>query len=165
MARDKGIQDDETQAVEQAADEVGVPLPDIKQALQRKAIEKEMEKIEEEEEANRVKIKRTDKEAFAKVRQKKRKSPSDDYFNYLRRSMKLHSETHTACSLLAMTSNQPLSLSSYSFWSNSHMPMLIQRFLKKKNTQALVPYWENELNHFWEFRLGHCRLDTLLVRW
>ena len=66
MARNKGIQDDETQAVEQAADEVGVPLPDIKQALQRKAIEKEMEKIEEEEEANRVKIKRTDKEAFAK---------------------------------------------------------------------------------------------------
>ena len=42
MARNKGIQDDETQAVEQAADEVGVPLPDIKQALQRKAIEKEM---------------------------------------------------------------------------------------------------------------------------
>ena len=69
----KGIKDDETQAVEQAADEVGVPLPDIKQALQRKAIEKEMEKLEEEQEASKVKIKRSDKEAFAKVRQRTQK--------------------------------------------------------------------------------------------
>ena len=64
-----GIQDDETKVDEsQAVEEVGVPLPDIKQALQKKAIEKEMEKLEEEKEAQKVKIKRSDKEAFTKVR-------------------------------------------------------------------------------------------------
>ena len=34
-----------------------------------KQIEKEMEKLEEEQEAKRVKIKRSDKEALAKVRE------------------------------------------------------------------------------------------------
>lgn len=36
-----------------------------------KQIEKEMEKLEEEQEAKRVKIKRSDKEALAKVREQK----------------------------------------------------------------------------------------------
>ena len=44
-----------------------IPLPDIKDALQKKEIEKELARVEEEKEQSRPKIKRSDKEAFAKV--------------------------------------------------------------------------------------------------
>ena len=44
-----------------------IPLPDIRQALQSKALEEEKARIEEEKEAARVKIKRSDKEAFTRV--------------------------------------------------------------------------------------------------
>jgi hypothetical protein len=50
-------------------DESGaIPLPDIKQALKKKAMEEELARIEEEKEEEKVRIKRTDKAAFAKVR-------------------------------------------------------------------------------------------------
>jgi hypothetical protein len=45
-----------------------IPLPDIKEARKRKQMEEELAKIEQEQEANKVKIKRSDKEAFRKVR-------------------------------------------------------------------------------------------------
>ena len=44
-----------------------IPLPDIRQALKKKAVEEELKRMEAEKQANRVKIKRTDKEAFRKV--------------------------------------------------------------------------------------------------
>jgi hypothetical protein len=46
-----------------------IPLPDIKQALKKKEMEEEIARFEEEKEVNKVRIKRTDKEAFRKVRQ------------------------------------------------------------------------------------------------
>lgn len=45
-----------------------IPLPDIKEARLKKQIEEELAKKEEEDEANKVRIKRSDKEAFRKVR-------------------------------------------------------------------------------------------------
>lgn len=44
-----------------------IPLPDIRQALKKKAVEEELKRMEAEKEAARVKIKRSDKEAFRKV--------------------------------------------------------------------------------------------------
>jgi hypothetical protein len=44
-----------------------IPLPDIRQALKKKAVEEELKRMEAEKQANRVKIKRSDKEAFRKV--------------------------------------------------------------------------------------------------
>ena len=54
--------------ITQSPEENGaIPLPDIKQALKKKAMEEELARIEEEKDEQRVRIKRTDKEAFAKV--------------------------------------------------------------------------------------------------
>jgi hypothetical protein len=44
-----------------------IPLPDIRQALKKKAVEEELKQMEAEKKAARVKIKRSDKEAFRKV--------------------------------------------------------------------------------------------------
>jgi hypothetical protein len=44
-----------------------IPLPDIKQALRKKEMEEEQARIEEEEEETKVRIKRTDKKAMARV--------------------------------------------------------------------------------------------------
>jgi len=44
-----------------------IPLPDIKEARKRKQMEEELARMEQEKEAQKVKIKRSDKEAFAKV--------------------------------------------------------------------------------------------------
>ena len=44
-----------------------IPLPDIKEARKRKQMEEELARMEQEKEAQKVKIKRSDKEAFAKA--------------------------------------------------------------------------------------------------
>lgn len=44
-----------------------IPLPDIRQALKKKAVEEELKRMEAEKKAARVRIKRSDKEAFRKV--------------------------------------------------------------------------------------------------
>jgi len=48
-------------------DTLTIPLPDIKDTLRKKEFEEEMARIEEEEASTRVKIKRSDKKAMAKV--------------------------------------------------------------------------------------------------
>ena len=47
--------------------EESIPLPDIKQALQKKAMEQLAKAEEEEKKENQVKINRRDKDALAKV--------------------------------------------------------------------------------------------------
>jgi hypothetical protein len=47
-----------------------IPLPDIKEARKRKQMEEEMARIQQEQDEQKVKIKRTDKEAFRKVSKK-----------------------------------------------------------------------------------------------
>jgi hypothetical protein len=50
------------------ADSGAIPLPDIKQVLRKKFLEEELTRIEEEQEDQTVKIKRTDRKAMARVR-------------------------------------------------------------------------------------------------
>jgi len=45
-----------------------IPLPDIKEAKRKKQMEEELARMEDEKEEKRVRIKRSDKEAFTKVR-------------------------------------------------------------------------------------------------
>jgi hypothetical protein len=45
-----------------------IPLPDIREARMRKRVEEELAKMEAEKDENRIKIKRSDKEAFRRVR-------------------------------------------------------------------------------------------------
>ena len=45
-----------------------IPLPDIKEVLKKKEIEEEMARMEEEQAETKVKIKRSDRKALAKVR-------------------------------------------------------------------------------------------------
>jgi hypothetical protein len=61
----KGVEDDEL-----ATQDTGgaIPLPDIKQTLRKKEMEEEIARMAEEKEEKKVRIKRTDKEAFRKVR-------------------------------------------------------------------------------------------------
>jgi hypothetical protein len=59
--------DETEEAPPQQEDSEAIPLPDIRQALQKKQIEEELALAQEEEEDQRVRIKRTDKEAMAKV--------------------------------------------------------------------------------------------------
>ena len=48
--------------------EVGtIPLPDIKEVLRKKELEEEMARIEEDEEASKVRINRKDRKALARV--------------------------------------------------------------------------------------------------
>ena len=75
----KGIQDDEI-AQNDLSPEGVIPLPDIKEALQRKEIEQELAKAEAEKEANRVRIKRTDKEAFTKLLEQQPFADADPSF-------------------------------------------------------------------------------------
>ena len=51
-----------------AINSLSLPLPDIKDTLRKKELEEEMARIEEEESSSRVKIKRSDRKAMAKVR-------------------------------------------------------------------------------------------------
>ena len=44
-----------------------MPLPDIRDQLKRKELQEKIAQMEAEEESKRVKIKRSDKEAFTKV--------------------------------------------------------------------------------------------------
>ena len=44
-----------------------IPLPDIRDQLRRKELQQKIAQMEAEEEAKKVKIKRSDKEAFTKV--------------------------------------------------------------------------------------------------
>jgi hypothetical protein len=53
-----------------------IPLPDIREARMRKRVEEEMAKMEQEKDENRVKIKRSDKEAFRRVRATRRQCVS-----------------------------------------------------------------------------------------
>jgi hypothetical protein len=59
------MQSDETVPIDSADN--ALPLPDIKQALRRKAMEEELARVEEEKESTKVKIKRTDRVAMARV--------------------------------------------------------------------------------------------------
>ena len=52
--------------IEGAADPI--PLPDIRDQLKRKELQEKIAQMEADEEAKKVKIKRSDKEAFTKVR-------------------------------------------------------------------------------------------------
>jgi hypothetical protein len=58
----------EESAAPESGDGEPIPLPDIKQVLQKKAMEQMAKAEEEEKEATTVKIKRTDKAAMARVR-------------------------------------------------------------------------------------------------
>ena len=51
--------------IEGAADPI--PLPDIRDQLKRKELQEKIAQMEADEEAKKVKIKRSDKEAFTKV--------------------------------------------------------------------------------------------------
>ena len=57
-----------------------IPLPDIKESLKRKALEEELAKMEQEAEAKKVKIKRSDKAALAKLLEMDPYADSDDSF-------------------------------------------------------------------------------------
>ena len=50
------------------SDEGPIPLPDIRDQLKRKELQQKLAQMEAEEEAKKVKIKRSDREAFTKVR-------------------------------------------------------------------------------------------------
>ena len=50
------------------AENTMIPLPDIKEVLKKKELEEELARIEEEQAETKVKIKRSDKKALAKVR-------------------------------------------------------------------------------------------------
>ena len=50
------------------SDEGPIPLPDIRDQLKRKELQQKIAQMEAEEEAKKVKIKRSDREAFTKVR-------------------------------------------------------------------------------------------------
>ena len=45
-----------------------IPLPDIKEARKKKQMEEELNRMEQEKEEQKVRIKRSDKKAFARVR-------------------------------------------------------------------------------------------------
>lgn len=68
-----GIEDEPIQSTATASEESGnsdntaIPLPDIREARRRKEIEEELARTEQEKEEQKVKIKRSDKEAFRKV--------------------------------------------------------------------------------------------------
>jgi hypothetical protein len=64
----EGVEDDEKVAPDMQADSGAIPLPDIKQVLRKKFMEEELSRIEEEQEDQQVKIKRTDRKAMARVR-------------------------------------------------------------------------------------------------
>lgn len=49
------------------AESTAIPLPDIKEVLRKKEVEEELARIEEEQAETKVKIKRNDKKALAKV--------------------------------------------------------------------------------------------------
>ena len=57
----------EPEEAPQQPDSQAIPLPDIREALKKKQMEEELARAQEEEEEQRVLIKRSDKEAFAKV--------------------------------------------------------------------------------------------------
>ena len=50
-----------------SSNEGPIPLPDIRDQLKRKELQEKIAQMEAEEEAKKVKIKRSDKEAFTKV--------------------------------------------------------------------------------------------------
>lgn len=60
-----GIEDEK---VAQKTPENVIRLPDIKEAKKKKQTEEELARMAEEEEKSKVKIKRSDKEAFRRVR-------------------------------------------------------------------------------------------------
>ena len=62
--------------------EGAIPLPDIKEALKKKEQEEQLARMEEEKEANKIKIKRTDKEALLKVSPKILTTVSMDATNH-----------------------------------------------------------------------------------
>jgi hypothetical protein len=59
---------DTSEVTPRGSDTITIPLPDIKDTLRKKELEEEMARIEEAEAEIRVKIKRSDKKAMAKVR-------------------------------------------------------------------------------------------------
>jgi hypothetical protein len=64
-----GVQDEPKKSAPSptAASDGAIPLPDIKEVRKRKQLEEAMARMEEEKEEKKVKIKRSDKEAFVKV--------------------------------------------------------------------------------------------------
>jgi hypothetical protein len=64
----EGVEDDEKVGADMQTESGAIPLPDIKQVLRKKFMEEELSRIEEEQEDQQVKIKRTDRKAMARVR-------------------------------------------------------------------------------------------------
>lgn len=63
-----GIQDKkQVETPMKSEDSSAIPLPDIKEALRKKEMEKELARMEEEKEKSKPKIKRSDKDAFTRV--------------------------------------------------------------------------------------------------
>jgi len=65
-----GVIDDDTKAASDSSSSMSntIPLPDIKEARKKKQMEEELARQEKEKEEQKVRIKRSDKEAFARVR-------------------------------------------------------------------------------------------------
>ena len=83
-----------------ASDTLSLPLPDIKDTLRKKELEEEMARIEQEESSTRVKIKRNDRKAMAKVRVAPIQSLficSANELSFLRRVQSLVAGTRSLC--------------------------------------------------------------------
>lgn len=73
----KGIQNEEiTSTVSQT--DGAIPLPDIREALEKKKEKEEQARLEEQKELDKVKIKRSDKEAFKKLLEQQPYADADD---------------------------------------------------------------------------------------
>lgn len=98
-------------------------LPDIKNQIRKKELEEELVRAEEEAEEKRPRIKRSDKEAFAKVGRNLHFSPDYD------EGTSGSTNHNFVCA---------------SFWNSSRMPILTLPILKKKNTEQSVLCLEKE---------------------
>ena len=152
-----------------SSNEGPIPLPDIRDQLKRKELQEKIAQMEAEEEAKKVKIKRSDKEAFTKV------SLACSLLSFvflLRQLLRL-----LECSMLnfyTVFSNticntcvpvHHFSPTAISFWNLNPLPTRMIRILRKKLTVPLAHYWENVPNHSWVSPRVRCKWDTLLVPW
>ncbi|GAX13747.1 hypothetical protein FisN_30Lh033 [Fistulifera solaris] len=72
----KGIGDEERPAP--STTDAAIPLPDIREARQKKLLEEELARMEEEKELSKPKIKRSDRAAFMKLLEQQPFSDADD---------------------------------------------------------------------------------------
>lgn len=117
-------------------------LPDIKDMLKKKELQQEEERLEQEQQLNVKKIKRSDTKAFTKV------------------SLLVVRDVIVLLSFCSFSS-----LASLSCWNHNPMPMPTIPFLKRKNMAPSVPCWERVRHRFWGFHPAPCKWGTLLVPW